>query len=55
MRLADTHLSPAGAAALRDRLQEIIDELDQPADEAEDSVPVDVLIAFFSPSGPERR
>lgn len=55
LSLADTRLPPARAAAIRDRLQEIIDELDQTADETEDGVPVDVLIAFFSPSGPERR
>jgi hypothetical protein len=49
---AGTRVSQARAAAIRDRLQEIIDELDQPSGEAEGSVPVDVLIAFFIPSGP---
>ncbi len=52
MSMAGTRVSQARAAAIRDRLQEIIDELDQPDDEAEDSVPVDVLIGFFSPSEP---
>ena len=52
MTLATARVSQAKAAAIRDRLQEIIDELDQPDDDAEDSVPVDVLIAFFSPPEP---
>lgn len=52
MTLATARVTQAKAAAIRDRLQEIIDELDQPDDDAEDSVPVDVLVAFFSPPGP---
>jgi DNA-binding transcriptional ArsR family regulator len=41
----------ARAVAVRDRLLEVISELEQPAGDTEDSVPVEVLISFFSPPG----
>jgi DNA-binding transcriptional ArsR family regulator len=50
MSLAETTVSAARAAAIRERLQALIEELDQPGDESEDGVPVSVLIAFYSPA-----
>jgi DNA-binding transcriptional ArsR family regulator len=50
MSLAEIRVPAARAAAIRDRLQAIIEELDQPGDEPEDGVPVSVLIGFYSPA-----
>jgi DNA-binding transcriptional ArsR family regulator len=50
MSLAETRVPVARAAAIRDRLQGLIEELDQPGDEPEDGVPVNVLIAYYSPA-----
>jgi DNA-binding transcriptional ArsR family regulator len=53
MGLAETRIPAARAAAIRDRLQDVLKELDQTEDETEDGVPVNVLIAFYSPDEPE--
>jgi DNA-binding transcriptional ArsR family regulator len=50
MSLAETRVPAARAAAIRERLQALIEELDQPGDESEEGVPVSVLIAFYSPA-----
>jgi DNA-binding transcriptional ArsR family regulator len=49
MFLAETKVPAARAAAIRDRLQDLAGGLDQPGDEPDDGVPVNVLIAFYSP------
>jgi DNA-binding transcriptional ArsR family regulator len=49
--LAETRVTPARAVAIRTALQQIADELTQAnQDQAEDGVPVNVLIGFYSPS-----
>ncbi len=50
MSLAEVRVPVARAAAIRVRLQDLIEELDQPGDETEDGVPVNVLIAYYSPA-----
>jgi|HubBroStandDraft_2_1064218.scaffolds.fasta_scaffold145007_2 DNA-binding transcriptional ArsR family regulator len=50
MSLAEVRVPVARAAAIRDRLQDLIEDLDQPGDETEDGVPVNVLIAYYSPA-----
>jgi DNA-binding transcriptional ArsR family regulator len=50
MSLAEIRVPAARAAAIRDRLQAVIEELDQREDEPEDGVPISVLIGFYSPA-----
>ena len=49
--LAETRVTPARATAIRAALQQIADELTQAShDEADEGVPVHVVMGFFSPS-----
>jgi DNA-binding transcriptional ArsR family regulator len=51
LSLAETTVSPQRAAAIRDKLQGVLDELNEASlDDLVDGVPVNVLIGFFSPA-----
>jgi DNA-binding transcriptional ArsR family regulator len=53
LSLAETRVSPKRAAAIREKLQEVLDELNEAASgNPGDGVPVNVLIGFFSPADP---
>lgn len=49
LSVAEARISAARAAAIRERLQEVIDDLAEPHDGAgQDSVQVSVLIGYYS-------
>jgi hypothetical protein len=52
LAMAETRLSPALAAEVRNRLQEVMNLLDAPDAEDPEGVPVNVLIGFNSPAAP---
>jgi hypothetical protein len=52
LAMAETRLSPALAADIRNRLQEVMNLLDAPDAEDPEGVPVNVLIGFNSPAAP---
>jgi DNA-binding transcriptional ArsR family regulator len=54
LALAEMRVPPGRAAAIRMKLQEVMDELSAPGGEDPDGVPVNVLIGFYS-AGPDRR
>jgi DNA-binding transcriptional ArsR family regulator len=51
LSLSDLKISPAKAAELRSRLQEIIDDLNDEQSEDPDGVPVSLLIGCYVPAG----
>jgi DNA-binding transcriptional ArsR family regulator len=54
LHMTETRVPAARAAAIRDRLQEVISELNEAADtDDEGGVPVEVLIGFWSPEAPD--
>jgi hypothetical protein len=50
--MTETRLSPALAADIRSRLQEVMNLLDASGAEDPEGVPVNVLIGFNSPAAP---
>jgi DNA-binding transcriptional ArsR family regulator len=50
--VVSSRLPPARATSIRNKLQQIIDELHQSEDP--DGVPVNILIGFYSPSEPDK-
>jgi DNA-binding transcriptional ArsR family regulator len=54
LHMTETRVPAAMAAAIRDRLQEVINEIEQLSDTDDGSgVPVEVLIGFWSDAGPK--
>jgi DNA-binding transcriptional ArsR family regulator len=52
MAVTETRVSPARATAIRNKLQEIMDELSAADAQESDGVPINVLIGFHSPTTP---
>jgi hypothetical protein len=53
LSVCDIRVSPARAAELRSRLQEVIEELGEPAADAAGDVPISALIAFYAAPEPD--
>ena len=49
LALTTARVSPAKAQSVRDRLREIMAELDEPDDSGGEAIPVEVLVGFMSP------